>query len=163
MTAPASAAGRAEGVEGLRWLLTRLVAEVPGLRSVAVVSADGFPLLASDACAPAVSAPARARGPRDAAGDLAGVVSALASLTGGAARLMDAGRVKQTMVAMADGHLVVMSISDGSLLGVRAAPDADLGIVSYHMALFAARAGRLLTPELRAELRTRRGGRTPAR
>ena len=51
------------------------------------------------------------------------------------------------------GNLLVMSISDGSLLGVYTDPDADMGMVTYHMALFVGRAGHLLTPRLRAELR----------
>jgi hypothetical protein len=46
-----------------------------------------------------------------------------------------------------------MSISDGSLLGVHAAADCDMSVVAYHMALFVGRAGHVLTPELRDELR----------
>jgi hypothetical protein len=140
-----------EGLRGLRWLLTRLVAVVPGLRSVAVVSADGLPLLSSEPAGPAV--PRQGKGPRGAMADLATVVSGLAAITDGAAGLMDGGRVKQTLVTMADGNLLVMSISDGSLLGVYADPDADPGEVAYQMALFVGRAGHLLTPELRARLR----------
>lgn len=140
-----------EGLRGLRWLLTRLVAQVPGLRSAAVVSSDGLPLLSSEPAAPAV--PRQGKGPRGAAADLATVVSGLGAITVGAADLMDAGGVKQTLVGMADGSLLVMSISDGSLLGVYTEPDADPGEVAYQMALFVGRAGHLLTPELRARLR----------
>jgi predicted regulator of Ras-like GTPase activity (Roadblock/LC7/MglB family) len=89
--------------------------------------------------------------------DLAAVVSGLASLTVGAARLMDGGRVRQTTVAMTDGVLVVMSISDGSLLGVHAAADCDMSVIAYHMALFVGRAGHVLTPALRSELRQATG------
>jgi len=85
--------------------------------------------------------------------DLAAVVSGLASLTFGAARLMDGGQVRQTTVAMDDGMLFVMSISDGSLLGVHAAADSDTSVVAYHMAMFVSRAGHVLTPALRGELR----------
>lgn len=66
---------------------------------------------------------------------------------------MDGGSVKQTMVAMDEGSVFVMSISDGSLLGVHTAPDCDMSVVAYHMALFVGRAGHVLTPELRSELR----------
>ena len=66
---------------------------------------------------------------------------------------MEGGAVKQTMVAMDEGSLFVMSISDGSLLGVHAAPDCEMSVVAYHMALFVGRAGHVLTPELRTELR----------
>lgn len=80
-------------------------------------------------------------------------MSGIGSLTIGAAKLMDGGTVKQTMVAMDEGSLFVMSISDGSLLGVHGSPDCDMSVVAYHMALFVGRAGHALTPELRIELR----------
>jgi predicted regulator of Ras-like GTPase activity (Roadblock/LC7/MglB family) len=147
-----------EGLRGLRWLLTRLVADIPGLRSVAVVSADGLPLLSSEPAAPAV--PRQALSPRGAVADLATVVSGLAAITDGAAQLMEAGGVRQTLVAMADGSLLVMSISDGALLGVYTDPEADPGEVAYRMALFVGRAGHLLTPARRARLRGR--GERPA-
>ncbi|MYS21889.1 hypothetical protein GA0115240_13545 [Streptomyces sp. DvalAA-14] len=85
--------------------------------------------------------------------DLAAVVSGVASLTFGAARLMDGGKVRQTTVAMADGMLFVTAISDGSLLGVHAGADADISVIGYHMALFVGRVGHVLTPALRTELR----------
>lgn len=50
------------------------------------------------------------------------------------------------MVAMEDGILSVMSVGDGSLLGVRAEPGRDISVVAYHMALSAGRAGHVLTP-----------------
>ena len=81
------------------------------------------------------------------------IVSGIGSLTIGAARLMDSGGVKHTMVAMDEGSLFVMSISDGSLLGVHGSADCDMSVVAYHMALFVGRAGHVLTPELRSELR----------
>ncbi|WP_326596702.1 roadblock/LC7 domain-containing protein [Streptomyces sp. NBC_01803] len=136
--------------DDLRWLLTRLVEEVPGVLSVAVVSADGLPLLSSE---PAGAPKRSAVGPLGAAADLATIVSGLGSLTAGAATLMEGGPVRQTLVAMDTGNLLVMSISDGSLLGAYTEPMADMGVVTYHMALFVGRAGHLLTPELRAELR----------
>ncbi|TDC77610.1 roadblock/LC7 domain-containing protein [Streptomyces hainanensis] len=145
------------GGQDLRWMLTRLVEEVPGAVSVAVVSADGLPLLSSEPSEDPNAGPGRRRrsltGPLGAAADLATVVSGLGSLTNGAAALMEGGQVKQTLVAMAGGNLLVMSISDGSLLGVFTEPEADMSVVTYHMALFVGRAGHLLTPELRAELR----------
>ncbi|MEV0275203.1 roadblock/LC7 domain-containing protein [Streptomyces sp. NPDC050610] len=153
MNAP-STYGLSTEARNLHWLLENLVEEVPGVRSVAVVSSDGLMLLSSDpeqsAAAPG---PAAHEGPRGSSADLATIVSGLGSLTTGAAKLMEAGIVKQTMVAMDEGSLFVMAISDGSLLGVQAAPDCDMNIVAYHMALFVGRAGHVLTPELRSELR----------
>ena len=153
MTAP-STFGLSSEARNLHWLLTNLVEEVPGIQSVAVVSSDGLLLLSSD---PGRNTEARrsrpVTGPRGSSADLATIVSGIGSLTIGAARLMDSGPVKHTMVAMDEGSLFVMSISDGSLLGVHGSPDCDMSIVAYHMALFVGRAGHVLTPELRTELR----------
>ncbi|MET9296758.1 roadblock/LC7 domain-containing protein [Streptomyces sp. NPDC003077] len=146
--------GLSSQARNLHWLLTELVDEVPGIRSVAVVSSDGLLLLSSDpGRAEEEARRERPAGPRGSSADLATIVSGLGSLTGGAARLMDGGVVKQTMVAMDEGSLFVMSVSDGSLLGVHAAPDCDMSVVAYHMALFVGRAGHVLTPEIRGELR----------
>ncbi|WP_372516147.1 roadblock/LC7 domain-containing protein [Streptantibioticus silvisoli] len=148
-TAPGGASAAARN---LQWLLANLVEEVPGVRSVAVISSDGLMLCSSDADQNAAAAPVDPGGPAKSGGDLATVVSGLASLTDGAARLMDAGPVKQSVVAMDNGCLFVMSISDGSLLGVHSSPECDMSVVAYHMALFVGRAGHVLTPELRREL-----------
>ncbi|MBO1336164.1 roadblock/LC7 domain-containing protein [Streptomyces sp. VRA16 Mangrove soil] len=157
MTAPTPALNNpalSSAARNLHWLLTNLVEEVPGLLSVAVVSSDGLLLLSSD---PGHSrqqgATDHSGGPKGSSADLATIVSGVGSLTIGAAKLMDGGGVKQTMVAMEEGSLFVMSISDGSLLGVHATPDCDMSVIAYHMALFVGRAGHVLTPELRSELR----------
>lgn len=156
MNAPSSTYGLSREARNLHWLLANLVEEVPGVRSVVVVSTDGLMLLSSDTrhhAAGASADPSVQDGPKGSSADLATIVSGVGSLTLGAAKLMDAGSVKQTMVAMDEGSLFVMSISDGSLLGVHATPDCDMTVVAYHMALFVGRAGHVLTPELRNELR----------
>jgi predicted regulator of Ras-like GTPase activity (Roadblock/LC7/MglB family) len=157
---PTGAFGLSSEARNLHWLLRNLVEEVPGVRSVTVVSSDGLMLLSSEPepepdsdPGPAPAAAVRAGGPKGSSADLATIVSGIASLTLGAAKLMDGGGVKQTMVAMEEGSVFVMSISDGSLLGVHATPDCDMSVVAYHMALFVGRAGHVLTPELRSELR----------
>ncbi|POX55623.1 hypothetical protein C3489_09965 [Streptomyces sp. Ru71] len=156
MTAP-STFGLSSEARNLQWLLNNLVEEVPGIVSVAVVSSDGLLLLSSDQArnleARQTRETGRTAGPRGSAADLATIVSGIGSLTIGAAKLMDGGAVKHTMVAMEEGSLFVMSISDGSLLGVHGSADCDMSVVAYHMALFVGRAGHVLTPELRSELR----------
>ncbi|MFF9815983.1 roadblock/LC7 domain-containing protein [Streptomyces sp. NPDC014006] len=156
MTAP-STFGLSSEARNLHWLLSNLVEEVPGIVSVAVVSSDGLLLLSSDQDrnleAGQAQQATRPAGPRGSAADLATIVSGIGSLTIGAAKLMDGGAVKHTMVAMEEGSLFVMSISDGSLLGVHGSADCDMSVVAYHMALFVGRAGHVLTPELRSELR----------
>ncbi|MFF1478183.1 roadblock/LC7 domain-containing protein [Streptomyces sp. NPDC058301] len=145
--------GLSSEARNLQWLLRNLVEEVPGLLSVAVVSSDGLLLLSSDPDQRHTRTEPRPQGPRGSSADLATIVSGIGSLTHGAARLMDGGGVKQTVVAMEEGSVFVMAISDGSLLGVHATPDCDVSVVAYHMALFVGRAGHVLTPELRSELR----------
>ena len=152
MTAP-STSGLSTEARNLHWLLSNLVEEVPGVHSVTVVSSDGLMLLSSDPGHLNARTTGRQDGPKGSSADLATIVSGIGSLTQGAAKLMDGGGVKQTMVAMDEGSVFVMSISDGSLLGVHATPDCDMSVIAYHMALFVGRAGHVLTPELRSELR----------
>ncbi|MFC7219906.1 roadblock/LC7 domain-containing protein [Streptomyces polyrhachis] len=136
-------------IRNLRWLLDDLTVQAPGVRSVVVVSSDGLPLLSTDR----PPAPGADADPGEDGAELATVVSGLASLTLGAAELMGGGTVKQTMVAMDEGCLLVMSAGEGALLGVLTTPDADMSVVCYHTALFVGRAGHVLTPQLRGQLR----------
>lgn len=146
--------GLSSEARNLHWLLTNLVEEVRGARSVAVVSSDGLLLLSSDPAQHEAAESASVKeSPRGSSADLATIISGISSLTLGAAELMDTGGVKHTMVTMEEGSVFVMSISDGSLLGLHAGADCDMHVVAYHMAMFVARAGHVLTPELRSELR----------
>jgi predicted regulator of Ras-like GTPase activity (Roadblock/LC7/MglB family) len=106
-----------------------------------VVSADGLPVAVSQ------------RLDRAKADQLAAIASGLASLTQGGARLIEGGGlVKQTVVEMDRGLLVVMAISDGSCLAVLAGSSCDVGVVAYEMTVLVNRSGEVLTPSLRAEL-----------
>jgi predicted regulator of Ras-like GTPase activity (Roadblock/LC7/MglB family) len=116
------------------------VQQVPGVAHAVVVSADGLLLVASSGL------------PRDRADQLAAVTSGLVSLTQGAARCFEAGGVVQTVVEMERGIVLTMAISDGSSLAVLASPSCDIGLIGYEMTLLVDRAGKLLTPELRAQL-----------
>lgn len=126
--------------QNLNWLINNFVDRVPGVAHTVVVSADGLLLAVSDGF------------PRDRADQLAAVASGLVSLTGGAARVFEAGAVTQTVVEMELGFLFIMAISDGASMAVLAAPSCDIGLVGYEMALLVTRAKDVLTPALRAEL-----------
>ena len=104
-----------------------------------VVSADGLPVAVSQGL------------DRAKADQLAAIASG-ASLTQGGARLIEGGLVKQTVVEMDRGLLVVMAISDGSCLAVLAGASCDVGVVAYEMTVLVSRTGEVLTPSLRAEL-----------
>ena len=124
------------------WLLTNFVDRVAGVSHAVVVSSDGLLLTSSAGLT------------RDRADQLAAVASGMSSLTRGAARVFGAGEVLQTVIEMQLGCMLLMSIADGSCLAVLASPDCDMGLVAYEMTLLVDRAGQLLTPELRSQLRT---------
>ncbi|MEU5861148.1 MULTISPECIES: roadblock/LC7 domain-containing protein [unclassified Nonomuraea] len=126
------------------WLITDFVRNTPGVAHAVVVSADGLCLAASEGFPP------------DRADQLAAVSAGLLSLTVGASRVFEGGSVSQTVVEMQRGLLLVMAISDGSVLTVLAGPDCDMGLVAYQMTLLVDRAGQALTPALRAELQAAR-------
>jgi uncharacterized protein len=123
------------------WLLTNFVDRVAGVSYAVVVSSDGLLLTSSAGL------------PRDRADQLAAVASGMSSLTRGAARVFGAGDVLQTVVEMELGCMLLMAIADGSCLAVLAAPDCDMGLIAYEMTLLVDRAGEVLTPELRTQLR----------
>jgi predicted regulator of Ras-like GTPase activity (Roadblock/LC7/MglB family) len=126
--------------ENLNWLINDLVDRVPGIAHTIVVSVDGLLLVRSDGI------------PQDRAEQLSAVASGLVSLARGAARCFDAEDVKQTVVEMGPGFLLLTSISDGSILTTLAARGCDIGLVGYEMTLLVKRVGELLTPQVRAEL-----------
>jgi hypothetical protein len=127
------------GRQDLSWLVTNFVERVPRVAHAVVVSSDGLPMAYSDGFPP------------DRVDQLAAIASGLTSLTQGASRIFEGGAVTQTLVEMERGLLFVMAISDGSVLGVLAAPDCDMGLVAYEMALLVERVGRVLTPALRSD------------
>jgi predicted regulator of Ras-like GTPase activity (Roadblock/LC7/MglB family) len=127
------------------WLVNEFAERVAGVAHAIVVSADGLLLTSSK------------RLPVDRADQLAAVSSGLVSLTHGASRCFDAGPVKETVVEMERGILLLMSISDGSSLAVLAAPACDIGQIAYEMTMLVDRVGQMLTPELRAALNGARG------
>jgi predicted regulator of Ras-like GTPase activity (Roadblock/LC7/MglB family) len=126
------------------WLITEFVRGTPGVAHAVVVSADGLRIANSEGF------------PEDRADQLAAVAAGLLSLTVGASRVFEGGAVTQTVVEMQRGLLLVMAISDGSVLAVLASPECDMGLVAYQMTLLVDRAGQVLTPALRAELQNSR-------
>jgi hypothetical protein len=73
----------------------------------------------------------------------------MASLTVGAAMILAAGQVQQTLVEMTNGFLLVMAVRDGAHLAVLSAADSDLGQVGYEMAMLVERVGAVLSPAAR--------------
>jgi uncharacterized protein len=126
----------------LAWLIDNLTRQVPDIAHAILVSADGLPMARS------------ANFPADRADQLAAIASGLTSLTQGAARCFGAGEVRQMVVEMDQGYLVVMSVSHGSCIAALASATCDLGQVGYEMSLLISRVATALTPALRTALAT---------
>jgi predicted regulator of Ras-like GTPase activity (Roadblock/LC7/MglB family) len=125
------------------WLLDNFVKSVTGVRHTLVVSADGLLMAMSDEL------------DRTSGDQLAAIVAGLSSLTRGAARQLRGGEVRQSIVEMDTQYLLLMSISDGSVLAVMADAVSDVGLVGYEMALLVSRTEATLTPQLVTEMRAR--------
>jgi predicted regulator of Ras-like GTPase activity (Roadblock/LC7/MglB family) len=127
-----------ESVDGnLNWLLTTFARRVPDIAHALAVSVDGLTLAASDGL------------PIDRADQLSAITSGLASLTVGAAKCLTTGRVRQTVVDMDGGVLLVMAVGDRAQLAVLGTAGCDLGQVGYETALLAHRVASALEPGAR--------------
>jgi predicted regulator of Ras-like GTPase activity (Roadblock/LC7/MglB family) len=127
-----------ESVEGnLNWLLTTFARRVPDIAHALAVSVDGLTLASSDGL------------PVDRADQLSAITSGLASLTVGAAKCLSTGRVRQTVVDMDGGVLLVMAVGDRAQLAVLGTAGCDLGQVGYETALLAHRVASALEPGAR--------------
>jgi predicted regulator of Ras-like GTPase activity (Roadblock/LC7/MglB family) len=123
------------------WLLDNFTQNTVGVVEAVAVSSDGLPIAMS-------AIKDRANADR-----LAAVVSGMTSLAGGAAHMYDMGDLNRVIVDLTRGYLLVTAISIGSVMGVIASRNANLGNVAYEMTLFANRAGAALTPQLIIELK----------
>ncbi len=128
--------------DNLNWLVSRFVEELPAVQQAVVVSSDGLSL--------AVSAGVD----RETAERLSAVASGMIGLSYGSAGRFGAGAVMNVIVEMERGWLFITGIRDGSLMCVVTDGSADIGNIGYEMAMFSERAGDVLTPEVREELKS---------
>jgi predicted regulator of Ras-like GTPase activity (Roadblock/LC7/MglB family) len=128
--------------DNLNWLVGRFVDGLPAVRHAVVVSSDGLSLAASDSV------------DRETAERLSAVSSGMIGLAYGSAGRFGAGAVSNVIVEMENGWLFVTGIRDGSLMCVVTTREADIGSIGYEMAVFAQRAGEVLTPAVRDELKS---------
>jgi predicted regulator of Ras-like GTPase activity (Roadblock/LC7/MglB family) len=124
--------------QNLNWLVSDFSVRVADVAHAAVVSADGVPLGLSDGI------------PLAFAEQLAAIISGLASLMLGAARIFEAGVPTQALVGMEGGLMLVRSVSGGSTLAVLAAPECDTDLISYEMSRLVEAVGEVLSPALRS-------------
>ncbi|MGW4378264.1 roadblock/LC7 domain-containing protein [Kitasatospora sp. NPDC004531] len=122
----------------LNWLLDELVTRTDRIECAVMLSSDGLSMGNSTGLA------------REDTEHLAAVASGFHSLAKGAGRHFDAGRVRQTMVELERGYLLVAAAGQSSCLAVFAGPEADLGLVAYEMARLVRRVGEHLHAAPRA-------------
>ena len=84
---------------------------------------------------------------------LGAIASAMLSLANGVGDCHPIGTPDKIIIELNQGYLLVCTISIGCSLGVLAAKPASLGTLAYEMAMFANRAGPMLTPQLIEELK----------
>ena len=121
----------------LDWMLADFTRGIPGVDLAVVLSADGLRLATS----PGVT--------EDLGDQIAAAAAGLSSLARGTARLLDDGKLTQTILEMEAGYLFVSAIAQGATLVVHAARGCDMGLVGYEMTMLVTRAGHALTPEPR--------------
>ena len=118
----------------LDWMLADFTRDVPGADLAVVLSADGLRLATS----PGVT--------EDLGDPIAAAAAGLSSLARGTARLLDDGKLTQTILEMEGGYLFVSAIAQGATLVVHATRGCDMGLVGYEMTMLVTRAGHALTP-----------------
>lgn len=123
------------------WLLSQFAANTPEVIDAIAVSSDGLLIATSS------------RLGREDADRLAAITSAIMSLALGAGTVYEMGTPNKVIIDLDGGYLLVSSISAGSTLGVLTTRQANLGNLAYEMAVFANRAGEVLSPQLIEELK----------
>lgn len=116
----------------LGWLLDNLIERVAGADRAVVLSSDGLLMARSTGMA------------RPDAEHLSAVASAYQSLSRGTGKHFGFGDVRQTVVELEHGFLLVMAAGKGACLALFTTEEADLGLVAYEMNLMVKRVGAAL-------------------
>lgn len=135
----ATATTTASPLQRLRWLLSDVLMSTPGLRSLALVSTDGLPLVTADEECPSEQ--------------LATLAAGLTGLSGGLSALLEFGGLRRTVITLDEGTLILMSVDETACLTAYTSADCDLSVAAYQLARLVERAGHVLTTQLRNELR----------
>lgn len=133
------------GRASLDWLLDGLINRVPGSERAVVLSADGLAVGRSSGLS------------REDAEHLAAIASALHSLARGVGSRFDKGKLRQTVIELAGGYLIVTEAGQGACLAVLTKVDAELGLVAYEMNVIVGQ----VRDQLTAMPRTAQGARPP--
>lgn len=123
------------------WLVNQFASNTPEVIDAIAVSADGLLIALSNKL------------DRNNADRLAAITSAVISLAHGAGKVYDLGSPNKVIIDLDGGYVLVSSISAGATLGVLATRQANLGNLAYEMAVFANRAGEIISPQIIEELK----------
>ena len=122
----------------LGWLLDDMVTRVAGVERAAVVSTDGMVIDRSTGLT------------KDDADSLAAMSCAMQSLAKGAGQQFGKGRVRQLVVDLDHGYLVVTAAGENACLALLTGAKVDLGLVAYEMNRIVQQVGGYLAAETRA-------------
>jgi predicted regulator of Ras-like GTPase activity (Roadblock/LC7/MglB family) len=122
----------------LGWVLDDMVARVAGVQQAAVVSTDGMVIDKS------------AKLSKDDADHLAAMSCALQSLAKGVGQQFEKGKVRQLVVDLEGGYLVVTAAGENACLALLTGAKVDLGLVAYEMNRIVQQVGSYLGTESRA-------------
>lgn len=122
------------------WLLDQFVEDTDGVREAIAVCNDGILLAASSASGRSTD-------------QLAALTTGLASLSRGASKMFDMGRVHHMLVELEDGHLFTVAGTDGCALAVLADKGVDLGRLGYHVTVMSCRLSAILSPALERHMK----------
>jgi uncharacterized protein len=136
-----SAPGVTAQASSFNWLVNRFSEETAGVIAAIAVSSDGLLIAISSGVQGAD------------AERLGAISSAMLSLANGVGECHPLGTPDKIVIELTHGYLLVCTISIGCSLGVLASKQASLGTLAYEMAMFANRAGPILTPQLIEELK----------
>ncbi|MGF7238051.1 MAG: roadblock/LC7 domain-containing protein, partial [Frankia sp.] len=117
--------------------LNRFATEIREIRVVIAVSTDGLLIAQSDGFS------------KSECDVLAALTSNLTGIGQAAASRYDAGGLRQAIIEMERGLLLVTSIGEGAILAVLTTNRADVAHVGYELARLALRAEDALSPALR--------------
>lgn len=129
------------GPQDFGWLLRQFASATPGVTFALIVSSDGLALVESGSH------------PSEFVDPMAALTSGMISLGNNIAGHVGAGGCDQIMLKFGTGHLLFMSIGQLAGLAVLVGEGANLGAVAHEMTKFVHGAGRVLTPQMRDDLR----------
>jgi predicted regulator of Ras-like GTPase activity (Roadblock/LC7/MglB family) len=113
----------------LSWLLDDLAARVDQIDQAVILSRDGLTVAASSNLV------------REDAEHLSALAAGVQSLARGAGEHFGLGDVRQTIIELEHAFLFVTAAASGSCLAVLCPSDADMGLVSYEVAMLVKRVG----------------------